>query len=179
MASMDPTNWGQPPGPTNTSDGQMSDGQKSQYVQKQQRWLLFLRHCAKCRQNEAECQLQSQCKFGKQLWQHILHCANAQCEYPRCTSSKDLLKHHQKCQVCGSPKSCSNKRYTYCPHPTCHYIVCLLYLCRVPRAPFAHQSRSMCAKRACSSRYSSSISHIRRTQAMHSCPCPAAWSPAA
>jgi E1A/CREB-binding protein len=51
---------------------------KSQYVQKQQRWLLFLRHCAKCRANEQDCQLKAQCKFGKQLWQHILQCANPQ-----------------------------------------------------------------------------------------------------
>jgi len=109
LASMDPTNWGAPPGPGNTEN--MSDGQKSQYVQKQQRWLLFLRHCAKCRQNEAECQLQSQCKFGKQLWQHILHCANAACEYPRCTSSKDLLKHHQKCQSSNCPICAPVKEY--------------------------------------------------------------------
>ena len=67
-------------------------------VTKQQRWLLFLRHCAKCRQSEEDCSLKTQCKFGKQLWHHILHCANGDCEFPRCTNSKDLLKHHQKCQ---------------------------------------------------------------------------------
>ena len=72
---------------------------KSSAVTKQQRWLLFLRHCAKCRQSEQECSLKAQCKFGKQLWHHILHCANVACDFPRCTNSKDLLKHHQKCQV--------------------------------------------------------------------------------
>ncbi len=81
--------------------GEMAESAKTQYVQKQQRWLLFLRHCAKCRQSEADCQLQAQCKFGKQLWQHILNCTVQACPYPRCTNSKDLLKHHQKCQVRG------------------------------------------------------------------------------
>jgi E1A/CREB-binding protein len=33
------------------------------------------------------------------LWTHILQCNDPACTYPRCTSSKDLLKHHQKCQV--------------------------------------------------------------------------------
>lgn len=75
-----------------------SDPGRNTSVTKQQRWLLFLRHCAKCRQSEEDCSLKTQCKFGKQLWHHILHCANADCEFPRCTNSKDLLKHHQKCQ---------------------------------------------------------------------------------
>lgn len=79
----------------------ISDDTRAQYVQKQQRWLLFLRHCAKCRAPGDECQLRNQCKFGKQLWQHILSCQHPQCEYPRCMSSKELLKHHQKCQARG------------------------------------------------------------------------------
>lgn len=73
--------------------------ERQQYIQKQQRWLLFLRHCAKCQQDEAECQFSRSCRVGKELWTHILQCNNPQCAYPRCTSSKDLLKHHQKCQV--------------------------------------------------------------------------------
>ncbi len=56
-------------GPGNT---QMTPEMEAQYVQKQQRWLLFLRHCAKCRAPGDECQLKTQCKFGKQLWTHIL-----------------------------------------------------------------------------------------------------------
>ncbi|KAG2482629.1 hypothetical protein HYH03_018437 [Edaphochlamys debaryana] len=84
---------------------------QEQYVQKQQRWLLFLRHCAKCRAPGEECQLKSQCKFGKQLWQHILQCQNGQCEYPRCTSSKELLKHHQKCQLANCPVCAPVKDY--------------------------------------------------------------------
>jgi E1A/CREB-binding protein len=72
---------------------------RTQYIQKQQRWLLFLRHCAKCTQTEQECQFSRSCRVGKELWQHILQCTNVKCAYPRCVSSKDLLKHHQKCQV--------------------------------------------------------------------------------
>jgi hypothetical protein len=72
---------------------------RQQYIQKQQRWLLFLRHCAKCQQSEEECQFSRSCRVGKELWQHILTCSNQKCNYPRCVSSKDLLKHHQKCQV--------------------------------------------------------------------------------
>ena len=34
--------------------------------------------------------------MGKELWQHILSCQAQNCQYPRCSSSKDLLKHHQK-----------------------------------------------------------------------------------
>ncbi len=69
------------------------------YIQKQQRWLLFLRHCAKCQMSESECQFGRSCRVGKELWQHILSCNETNCQFPRCHSSKDLLKHHQKCQV--------------------------------------------------------------------------------
>ena len=66
---------------------------------KMRRWLLFLRHCAKCQQNETDCQLKGQCKFGKLLWQHILECTNTQCDYSHCASSKKLLLHHKNCTV--------------------------------------------------------------------------------
>jgi hypothetical protein len=71
-------------------------------VLRQQRWLIFLRHCAKCRLNEHECILKNQCTNGKQLWQHILQCENPACKHPDCKSSTDLLKHYQQCQVCCS-----------------------------------------------------------------------------
>jgi E1A/CREB-binding protein len=83
---------------TPAPSGQQMQG-RTQYIQKQQRWLLFLRHCAKCTQTEQECQFSRSCRVGKELWQHILQCTNVKCTYPRCVSSKDLLKHHQKCQV--------------------------------------------------------------------------------
>lgn len=78
--------------------------ERQQYIQKQQRWLLFLRHCAKCQQSEEECQFARSCRVGKELWQHILKCSDLKCSYPRCVSSKDLLKHHQKCNVSGATR---------------------------------------------------------------------------
>ncbi len=102
-------------------DGSMGDGsastnqqvqqQRQQYIQKQQRWLLFLRHCAKCNQDEQECQFSRSCRVGKELWQHILTCSNSGCTYPRCVSSKDLLKHHQKCQNANCPICTPVKEY--------------------------------------------------------------------
>eukprot|EP00798_Chlamydomonas_sp_ICE-L_P008174 gene8174-1430_t len=79
------------------------------FIQKQQRWLLFLRHCAKCRQDENQCQLKAKCKLGKEFWDHIINCSNPVCEHTRCTSSKELLKHHTRCQnadccICGPVK---------------------------------------------------------------------------
>ena len=95
-----------PPGSSSSGGGTNPElvkqglADRQQYIQKQQRWLLFLRHCAKCQQSEEECQFGRSCRVGKDLWTHILSCNSSQCQYPRCTSSKDLLKHHQKCQVC-------------------------------------------------------------------------------
>jgi E1A/CREB-binding protein len=73
--------------------------EREEYIMKQQRWLLFMRHCAKCQQDEEECPFKRSCRVGKGLWEHILGCADSRCQYPRCVSTKDLLKHHQKCNV--------------------------------------------------------------------------------
>jgi E1A/CREB-binding protein len=73
--------------------------EREAYIQKQQRWLLFLRHCAKCQLDETECQFSRGCGVGTELWTHILQCNNPACTVPRCTSNKDLLKHHQHCKV--------------------------------------------------------------------------------
>lgn len=96
--------------PTGVPDD-ATDETRHTHVQKQQRWLLYLRHCAKCHVPGNECSLKQQCKFGKQLWQHILSCQETECPFPRCTTSKELLKHHQRCQVrsiirlpCTSPR---------------------------------------------------------------------------
>ena len=56
---------------------------KKEYVAKQQRWLLFLRHCAKCQAAEGQCTYGQSCTVAKQLWRHILTCADPNCEYPR------------------------------------------------------------------------------------------------
>lgn len=77
----------------------MPENIRQQMVVKHQRWILFLRHCAKCQLNVQECQLKAQCKFGKELWQHILHCASPDCGYARCKSTKALLTHYQRCKV--------------------------------------------------------------------------------
>lgn len=71
---------------------------KQEFILKQQRWLLFLRHCAKCQYPDGQCNYGTSCGVAKQLWQHILGCSDARCEYPRCVASRELLKHHQKCQ---------------------------------------------------------------------------------
>ena len=73
------------------------DAPYSVSIKKQQQWILFLRHCAKCRESEDACSLKEQCKFGKQLWRHLMNCANGQCDFPRCKRSKELLAHHSKC----------------------------------------------------------------------------------
>ena len=94
-----------------TGHGHACEQGRQQQITRLQRWLLLLRHCAKCQLHEAECQLQGTCRVGKELWTHILQCNNHQCSYPHCTSSKDLLKHHQKCQVrrllVALPRVCS------------------------------------------------------------------------
>jgi E1A/CREB-binding protein len=69
-------------------------------VTRQQRWLIYLRHCAKCRLDERACLLKAQCSYGKRLWQHMIRCDDPSCcQFPDCTSSTSLLKHHRQCQV--------------------------------------------------------------------------------
>lgn len=59
------------------------NGHNKEYIAKQQRWLLFLRHCAKCSAVAGDCQYGQSCTVAKALWRHILECANPQCAYPR------------------------------------------------------------------------------------------------
>lgn len=59
------------------------NGHNKEYIAKQQRWLLFLRHCAKCNAIQGDCQYGQSCTVAKALWRHILECANPQCNYPR------------------------------------------------------------------------------------------------
>ena len=112
---------------------------RKQQILKQQRWLLFLRHCARCQVRsvfvqsmaavdprsaaawaggscrhrlagccaaartsrsstrpalppllqpalqlpEGQCQYGRNCTVAKQLWQHLVHCKEANCEYAR------------------------------------------------------------------------------------------------
>ena len=64
----------------------VSPTEHNDHVHKQQRWLLFLRHCAKCNrpnQGDNQCQYGQSCMVAKQLWRHILNCADPHCSYPR------------------------------------------------------------------------------------------------
>lgn len=79
--------------PTNISD---------MPVEKQTRWLLFLRHSAHCRM-QANCSLGVQCAYGQQLWGHVLTCSQQVCNFPRCMVTKHLLKHQRECQDAQCP----------------------------------------------------------------------------
>ena len=73
-------------------------------ILKQQRLLLFLRHCAKCKSQT--CQHARSCATGKELWHHIVRCSNEECNFPRCVHARELLRHYQKCvkpdcPICG------------------------------------------------------------------------------
>lgn len=57
--------------------------QKEEYVAKQQHWLLFLRHGSKCQAPEGQCTHEDSCMNAKELWRHILTCADPHCQYPR------------------------------------------------------------------------------------------------
>lgn len=86
---------------------QPTDGQARERLQKQQRLLMFLRHCAKCK--VTDCPYGNNCETGKQLWHHITSCRDQQCAYPRCVHARDLLRHYQKCRrhdcpICGPIK---------------------------------------------------------------------------
>lgn len=78
---------------------------KKNYIAKQQRWLLFLRHCAKCQAQEGVCQYGESCTVAKQLWRHILTCSGQQCSYPRCACFLQLGA------TGGNETSC--ERYTH------------------------------------------------------------------
>lgn len=59
------------------------DGGRKQQILKQQRWLLFLRHCARCTLPEGQCQYGRNCTVAKQLWNHLVHCKDQECSYAR------------------------------------------------------------------------------------------------
>ena len=61
---------------------------RKDYIAKQQRWLLFLRHCAKCQSADNACQYGQSCAIAKQLWRHILTCSDGNCTYSRWEPSR-------------------------------------------------------------------------------------------
>lgn len=58
-------------------------GNNKEYIAKQQRWLLFLRHCAKCEAEPGQCTYGQSCVVAKALWKHIMECSSPECHYPR------------------------------------------------------------------------------------------------
>ena len=93
------------------AEAQGSKDDRKRQILKQQRWLLFLRHCAKCTLREAECTYGINCTVAKRLWQHLIHCKNPNCGYERCVPSRKLLKHHQKCNSLDCPVCAPVKEY--------------------------------------------------------------------
>lgn len=88
---------------TNGTTDTMDEEARRRYIDKQQRWLLFLRHCAKCRATEDACRFGRSCTVVKELWEHVLRCGAVACAYPRCVATKDLLSHHQRCRDAACP----------------------------------------------------------------------------
>ena len=76
---------------------------RKEQITKQQRWLLFLRHCAKCTAPPGECQYKQTCAMAKKLWDHLISCKDEKCQYPRCAPSRELLQHHQRCRSKDCP----------------------------------------------------------------------------
>jgi E1A/CREB-binding protein len=72
-------------------------------IVKQQRWLLFLRHASKCNAPLNNCPYTPHCHVARALWNHLIACTNPQCNYPRCVSSRQLLRHHQGCRDAHCP----------------------------------------------------------------------------
>eukprot|EP00892_Ulva_mutabilis_P000524 jgi/Ulvmu1/10472/UM064_0009.1 len=83
--------------PTNATQEPMS----REKLQKNQRLLMFLRHCAKC--TNSNCNYGTSCTTGKELWNHITSCKDQHCQYPRCLHSRNLLRHYQKCDSVTCP----------------------------------------------------------------------------
>ena len=67
-------------------------GDTKEYIAKQQRWLLFLRHCAKCEAPAGTCPYNQSCVVAKALWKHIMECSSPDCQYPRYLHWNDALK---------------------------------------------------------------------------------------
>ena len=92
------------------TDPNLKEERKNQIL-KQQRWLLFLRHCAKCTAGPDECQYKQTCTLAKELWKHLIDCKDDKCSYARCAPSRVLLQHHQKCRDKACPVCMPVKQY--------------------------------------------------------------------
>ena len=94
-----------------SADSNAKANARKEQILKQQRWLLFLRHCAKCTSAPGECQYKNNCAVAKALWDHLVRCKDPKCTYPRCSPSRALLKHHQECRSADCPVCAPVKQY--------------------------------------------------------------------
>ncbi|XP_076953695.1 histone acetyltransferase HAC1-like [Bidens hawaiensis] len=77
----------------------------------QQRWLLFLLHARKCVHPPGKCP-ETTCIRAQQLLNHMKSCNDvAQCQYPRCRSTKLLVHHHRHCRDPSCPVCVPVKRF--------------------------------------------------------------------
>jgi hypothetical protein len=86
---------------TTTNQKQHRQEQFRNEILHQQRWLLFLRHCAKCK--SPNCTHGNMCSVGRALWNHLVSCNNDDCSFPRCVHARSLLRHYQKCPKVACP----------------------------------------------------------------------------
>jgi E1A/CREB-binding protein len=94
-----------------SSQGVIDQSARKNQILKQQRWLLFLRHCTKCKAAPGQCQFKQTCNLAKDLWRHLVECKDTECQYPRCSTSRILLQHHQKCRDRNCPTCIPVKQY--------------------------------------------------------------------
>lgn len=87
-------------GGNNTSSKQVN-GDGSQDVRNQIRWLLFMEHARSCRATGDTC-LSKFCLPVKKLLEHMKRCKIPDCKEPRCWQTRKLRLHYEEC----SNKSC-------------------------------------------------------------------------
>jgi len=68
-------------------------------LQQQLQFLWYTANCQLCTSTAAQCDVGDKCRIGKQLLHHMDCCTDPQCSYPHCSSSKELLRGYEKCQV--------------------------------------------------------------------------------
>ena len=66
-----------------TTDPEKAESKRNDYIAEQVRWLLLLRHCAKCQAADDACQYGQSCTEARPLWRHVVTCSDGNCTYPR------------------------------------------------------------------------------------------------
>ncbi|CAH8385562.1 unnamed protein product [Eruca vesicaria subsp. sativa] len=85
----------------NTSSKQIN-GDRSQDVRNQIRWLLILEHARDCRATGDTC-LSKFCLPVKKLLEHMKRCKIPGCTEPRCGQTRKLLLHYEECRNKSCP----------------------------------------------------------------------------